>query len=89
MDKETLEKLAYLSLVSNSISAMLGRGDIPKATLHRLQPVRNKIDKEFLDLILSDSVSKSSEDKDVAKRIEEEKKKMAKKVVKKSSDASK
>jgi hypothetical protein len=78
MDKDTLEKLAYLSLISNSIGNILssGGGNIPKATLHKLAPVKAKIDNEFVSLILNAPTLADKDEKAISERLAEEKAKI-------------
>lgn len=84
MDDKTLQKLANIALISNHVSSLLNRSDIPKNSLHQLIPLRTKMDQEFIQIMINDK-SSSETDEYIQKRIEEEKAKSTKKTNKKTS----
>jgi len=53
MDDKLLQKLANITLISNNISTMLNRSNIPRATLHKLPAIQQKLDTQFINTIIA------------------------------------
>jgi hypothetical protein len=77
MDSKDLQQLANIAVVKTHIANILntGRGVVPKPQLHKLQQEGMKLDKMFVDLLLSNS-SESEVNEDISKRVAEEKAKI-------------
>jgi len=88
MDSKDLQQLANIATVKAHIANILntGRGVVPKPQLHKLQQEGMKLDKMFVDLLLSSSAQQDKDDiEDISKRIAEEKAKLSKTSVKRVS----
>jgi len=88
MDSKDLQQLANIASVKNHIASILntGRGVVPKPQLHKLQQEGMKLDKMFVDLLLSSSSQQDKDDiEDINKRIAEEKSKLDRTSVKRIS----
>jgi len=88
MDSKDLQQLANIASVKNHIASILntGRGVVPKPQLHKLQQEGMKLDKMFVDLLLSSSSQQDKDDiEDINKRIAEERSKLDRTSVKRIS----
>ncbi len=87
MENENLQQLANIAIVKTHIANILntGRGVVPKPQLHKLQQEGMKLDKMFVDLLLSSFAQQEKNDEDISKRIAEEKAKLNKTSVKRVS----
>lgn len=88
MNDKDLQRLANMAAVKAHVQNILntGRGNVPKPQLHKMQREAMKLDGMFVDLLLKSTSQDSSDDDEalIAKKLKEEKEKLAKKTSVKS-----